>query len=65
MPEGMRVNLTAQLRALVELIEALDQRLPQVKRAGEAGIATDAAALRASAVQRIKALERRPPPRGH
>ena len=57
------MNLTAQLRALVELIEALDQRLPQVARAGEDAIASDAAALRASAVKRIKELERRRSPR--
>jgi hypothetical protein len=48
------------LRHLRELIEALDQRLPQIGRAGEAAIALDAAALRARALDRIAELEREP-----
>lgn len=42
---------------LHELIAALDRRVPQVERAGEVSIATDASALREKAVQRIAALE--------
>ena len=50
---------TTQLIAtLRELIEALDQRVPHVERAGEAKIAEDAAALRAIAVKRIEELTR-------
>ena len=45
------------LRKLRELITALDRRVPQVQRAGEAAIARDAAVLRARAVQRIGELE--------
>jgi hypothetical protein len=41
---------------LLELIEALDRRLPRVERAGEASIALDAAALRALAVTRVAEL---------
>ncbi len=51
---------SASLRLLYELIAALDRRLPQVERAGEAAIARDAAALRARAVERIAELERHP-----
>jgi hypothetical protein len=43
---------------LYEVIAALDRRVPQVQRAGEASIAHAAAALRAEAVQRIANLER-------
>jgi hypothetical protein len=42
---------------LLELIAALDRRLPQVQRIGETDIARDAAALRARAMKRIEALE--------
>jgi hypothetical protein len=44
--------------ALHELIEAIDSRVPQVDRAGETQIATDAAALRQQAVNRIEELTR-------
>jgi hypothetical protein len=50
---------------LEELIAALDRRVPRVEQAGEAGIARDAAALRAKAVQRLTELVRdtvQPPP---
>ena len=47
------------LRALQELVEALDHRIPQVERAGEAQIAADAACVRADAIQRIAVLRRR------
>ena len=43
---------------LEELIAALDRRVPQVEQAGEAGIARDAAALRAKAVKRLMELDR-------
>jgi len=43
---------------LQELIAALDRRVPQVEQAGEAGIARDAAALRAKAVKRLMELDR-------
>ncbi len=46
------------VRHLRELIAALDRRLPQVERIGEATIAREAAALRAGAMQRIVELER-------
>ena len=48
------------VRELVELIAALDRRVPRVERAGEASIARDAAALKARALQRIEELEREP-----
>lgn len=44
--------------ALQELIEAIDSRVPQVDRIGETQIATDAAALRQQAVNRIEELTR-------
>ena len=52
------MDVVAHLRILHELIAALDQRLPQVERAGEATIAHDAAALKARALDRIAELER-------
>ena len=42
---------------LHELIAALDRRVPQVERAGEASIARDAAELKAKALKRIAELE--------
>ena len=50
------------IRVLQELIEALDRRFPHVERAGEASIASDAAALRARALERIAQLERESTP---
>ena len=41
---------------LEELIAALDRRVPRVEQAGEAGIARDAAALRAKAMARLAEL---------
>lgn len=49
---------TDNIRILHELIEAIDRRVPHVLRAGEASIATEAAALKAKALERIAALER-------
>jgi hypothetical protein len=48
------------VRELLELISALDRRVPQIQRAGEASIAHDAAALKARALERIEQLEREP-----
>jgi hypothetical protein len=48
------------VRELLELIAALDRRVPQVQRAGEASIARDAAALKARALKRIEEIEREP-----
>jgi len=45
---------------LRELIAALDRRIPQVQRAGEAAIARESAALKARALKRIEELEREP-----
>jgi hypothetical protein len=42
--------------ALRELVDALDRRVAQVERLGEAGIAREAAALREEAVRRIREL---------
>jgi hypothetical protein len=44
-------------RELRELIEALDRRVPQVRRLGEVSIARAAALLRAAAAKRIDELE--------
>jgi hypothetical protein len=44
-------------RALLELIEALDRRVPRVERMGEAGIARDAEALREKARKRLTELQ--------
>jgi hypothetical protein len=54
------MDVATHLRILRELIAALEQRLPHVERAGEATIAQDAAALKASALERIATLEREP-----
>jgi hypothetical protein len=47
-------KLIADLR---ELVEALDRRIPQIKREGEQQIARDSAALRKTAQERIAALK--------
>jgi hypothetical protein len=52
------VTTTAAVRELLELIAALDRRVPRVERAGEADIARDAAELRTRAMKRIETLER-------
>ena len=53
----MTLNDSQLIRELQELITALDRRLPQLSRAGEASIARDAAALKAGALKRIAELE--------
>ena len=57
----MAMTSRSAVRELLELVEALDRRVPQVQRAGEAAIARDAAALKARALKRIEELEREPP----
>jgi hypothetical protein len=51
------------VRELVELIAALDRRVPQVQRSGEAAIAREAAALKARALKRIGEIEIEDEPR--
>jgi hypothetical protein len=48
------------VRALRELVDALDRRVPHVERLGEARIAREAAALRNEAVNRIQELSAGP-----
>lgn len=45
------------VRELIELVAALDRRVPRVERAGEIAIARAAAALKAAALKRIEELE--------
>lgn len=47
------------LLTLQELVEALDRRIPQIERVGEAAITADANRLRACALQRIGELGRK------
>lgn len=54
------MNDPSDIRLIHELIEALDRRLPQGERAGEAAIARDAAALRVRALDRLAELEPEP-----
>jgi hypothetical protein len=54
----MAVTTTEAVRELLELIAALDRRVPCVERAGEAAIARDAAELKRRAMKRIEELER-------
>lgn len=54
----MAMSRAGVVRELTELIAALDRRVPQVLRLGEASIARDAAALKARALKRIEELER-------
>ena len=60
----MAMSRSHAVRALLELIAALDRRVPQAQRAGEASIARDAAALKARALNRIAELERDQPRAG-
>jgi hypothetical protein len=55
---SMAVSTNELESVLEELIAALDRRVPRVEQAGEAGIARDAAALRAKAVKRLTELVR-------
>ena len=58
----MAVKQTDLERALHELIDALDRRVPHMERVGEASIASDAARLRAAAVKRLEELGERERP---
>jgi hypothetical protein len=51
-------SLADTLYHLNELISALDRRMPQVQRAGEASIASAAAQLRSEAIRRIGEIQR-------
>jgi len=55
---SMAVTTTDAVRELLELIAALDRRVPRVERAGEAAIARDAEELKTRAMRRIEELER-------
>ena len=46
------------LHDLLELVAALDRRVPRLEREGEAAIARDARDLRRAALKRIAELER-------
>ncbi len=52
-----RRKTKATIVQLVELIAAIDRRLPQVQRAGEAAIANAAMHLKTEATKRIAELE--------
>lgn len=52
------VDPRSVIRDLNELIDAIDRRLPQVQRSGEAAIANAAMRLRIEARARIAELER-------
>jgi hypothetical protein len=45
------------VQELVELIAALDRRVPMVQRVGEITIAREASALRTMAIERLKELD--------
>lgn len=53
----MAMNEPDLTQALVELIDALDRRVPHVERVGEASIARDAEALRDKARKRLAELD--------
>jgi hypothetical protein len=55
-PAG-ETQATRTARELRELIEALDRRVPQVRRMGEVSIARAAALLRATAARRLEEIE--------
>ena len=50
------------VREVLELIAALDRRVPHVERVGEISIAGAASALKLEALKRIEELEREPSP---
>jgi len=56
----MTRDARAIIQDLIELIDAIDRRLPQVQRLGEAAIANAAMRLRVEARARIAELERNP-----
>lgn len=54
----MALKETSLIRELLELISALDRRVPRPERAGELSISGDAATLKAGALRRVAELER-------
>ena len=56
----MALTRTPAVRELLDLIAALDRRVPRVERAGEMAIARDAAELKARALRRLAELDRDP-----
>jgi len=56
----MALTRTPAVKELLDLIAALDRRVPRVERAGETAIARDAAGLKARALRRIAELDREP-----
>lgn len=54
----MAMSKAELVHELLELIAALDRRVPHVERVGELAIAKDAAALKAKALERVAELER-------
>jgi hypothetical protein len=59
---AVALTTAERVRELEELIAALDRRVPQAERVGEAEIANDAANLRAKAVRRLEELSGRDHP---
>jgi hypothetical protein len=59
-PHGLVHPCTDTVGMLRDLVDALDRRIPNTERAGEAQIAIDAAALRRAALQRIQELTTKP-----
>ena len=57
MTREMVVEMKTTIVQLVELVAAIDRRLPQVERSGEAAIANAAMHLRIEATKRIVELE--------
>jgi len=53
-------NRAETVRALRDLIAALDRRTPHVERAGEASIAEAAVALKLAALKRLDELNAKP-----
>ena len=53
-----RVDHQSVLQDLLELVAALDRRVPRLEREGERDIARDAQGLRRAALKRIAELER-------
>ena len=58
-------DLKETVHQLTELIAAIDRRLPQVQRSGEAAIANTAMRLRSEAQERIDELKREVDGREH
>jgi hypothetical protein len=56
----MALTRTPAVRGLLDLIAALDRRVPRVERAGEVAIARDAAELKARALRRLAELDCEP-----